>query len=535
MGQMNLSAAAIAQLRATVPNFGPPAPAGSAKPEDVKREPNTTGAKTTSRGARTSGSRTETSRAPVKQEPTEKPAPNADTKKSDRKKKSSRKKRLDRDSSPDDSDPNSDSAGRGAGSNHSSDSSAEEEPSTKTSSTTKVGSNFLTVRPYVNPNSLEKFDEKASIGDRKSWWERFVNMTDQGGWTDKVKLSELKMKMSSAVRNWRGQLPKHVQSNWKALSKEFRRKYLKTRTSESERYFTMKQKTSETPLDRLNEAAVKAGIKYRSSGIRRAQHVKRFMKSLKDKQLKSILVNQKFEDVDDLEYVLQQEEDLALDGEYDTPPPKTRDFRADNVQQGRFKPRRPGRAFVANADTESDFEQDGHVHFDDKLKGIEAPAKEVAVPARPVQDSSPDMSSRTATPKTTVTDDDIRSAVFRVMEHSGWRPAKPDDRPGWQSPRRENPDRNEFCPNCHKFGHKPDNCWKDIVCDRCSRLGHPAFACKAQPCNYCEKFHDEKCQEYQTFQAIKDLVRKGMLKDLPQSVRKLLLDDEGSPGTPSNQ
>jgi hypothetical protein len=205
MGQMNLSEAAIAQLRATVPNFGPPAPAGSAKPEDVKREPNATGAKTTSRGARASGSRTETSRAPVKQEPADKPAPSADTKKSDRKKKSSRKKRPDRDSSPDDSDPNSDSDGRGAASNHSSDDSYEEESSTKTSSTTKVGSNFLTVRPYVNPNSLEKFDEKASIGDRKSWWERFLNMTDQGGWTDKVKLSELKMKMSSAVRNWRGQ------------------------------------------------------------------------------------------------------------------------------------------------------------------------------------------------------------------------------------------------------------------------------------------------------------------------------------------
>jgi hypothetical protein len=209
----------------------------------------------------------------VKQEPTEKPAPNADAKKPDRNRKSSRKKRPDRDSSLDDSDPNSDSDGRGAGSNHSSDNSDEEESSTKTSSTTKVGSNFLTVRPYVNLNSLEKFYEKASIGDRKSWWERFLNMTDQGGWTDEVKLSELKMKMSSAVRNWRDQLPKHVQSNWKALSKEFRRKYLKTRTSESERYFTMKQKTSETPLKflyRLNDAAAKAGIKYWSSGIRRS-------------------------------------------------------------------------------------------------------------------------------------------------------------------------------------------------------------------------------------------------------------------------
>jgi ribosomal protein L37E len=166
---------------------------------------------------------------------------------------------------------------------------------------------------------------------------------------------------------------------------------------------------------------------------------------------------------------------------------------------------------------------------------MEVQVKEVAVPARTVQDSSPDMSSRMKTSKTTMTDDDIRSAVFRVIKHSGWRSAKPDDRPGWQSPRRENPDRNEFCPNYHKFGHKPDNCWKDIVCDRCRRLGHPAFACKVQPCNYCGKFHDEKCQAYQTFQAIKDLVRKGMLKDLPQSVQKSLLDDEDSPGTPSNE
>jgi ribosomal protein L37E len=48
------------------------------------------------------------------------------------------------------------------------------------------------------------------------------------------------------------------------------------------------------------------------------------------------------------------------------------------------------------------------------------------------------------------------------------------------------------------------------MCDRCSRLGHPAFACKVQLCSYCGKFHDGKCQEYQTFQAIKDLVRNGI-------------------------
>jgi hypothetical protein len=159
----------------------------------------------------------------------------------------------------------------------------------------------------------------------------------------------------------------------------------------------------------------------------------------------------------------------------------------------------------------------------------------VLVVSRPVQDASPDVSSRTASSNAAVTDEDIRTAVYRVMEHSGWRPAKTEDRPGWQSPRRENPDKNEFCQNCHKFGHKPDRCWRDIMCDQCGRLGHPAYACRVPPCNYCGKYHDEKCQEYQTFQAIKDLVRKGMLKDLPPSVRKQLLGDEDSSGTPLNQ
>jgi hypothetical protein len=113
MGHLNLSEAAIAHLRATVPNFGRPAPAGSAKPQDIKREPNVTAAKTTSKAAKASGSRTETSR--IKQAPTEKRVLKSDARKPDRKRKPSPKKRQDQDSSPDDSDPNSDSDGEGAG------------------------------------------------------------------------------------------------------------------------------------------------------------------------------------------------------------------------------------------------------------------------------------------------------------------------------------------------------------------------------------------------------------------------------------
>ncbi|EGZ24380.1 hypothetical protein PHYSODRAFT_325503 [Phytophthora sojae] len=221
----------------------------------------------------------------------------------------------------------------------------------------KAGETSLTIHPYVNSSALEKFDEKASLGDRRSWWERFTNLASQGGWSNRTRISELKMKMSSPFRNWRGQLPKQVQNDWKTLASEFRKKYLKARTSDSERYYTMKQKGGESALEyfyRLNDAAGKASINYRSSRKDVSHHVKRFIKGLKDSDLKQALKSQRFKRIPDLEFALEQDEEVTLGGGYDTPPSRTRDFRADNAGQGRFKPRRTGRAFVGLDGSDSD-------------------------------------------------------------------------------------------------------------------------------------------------------------------------------------
>ncbi|GMF37914.1 unnamed protein product [Phytophthora fragariaefolia] len=272
VGQINLSEAAIAQLSATILNVNLSACVGSVKEEGVKRETNTSAAATATKSTKRQGARTDAARP--KQESKYKAAPKPDPKKSERKLKPSKKKRPSKDLSHGSFDSSSEPEEDNFDSSSSSDSSGEEaRSSTKTSSKAEVGSTLLTFRTYVNPNALEKFDEKAPIGDSKPWWERFLDMTEQGVCTDKGKFLELRMKMSSAVRNWRGHHPKHVQANWKTLSREFRHKYLKTRTSESERYFTMGQKPGETPLDflyRLNEAVVKAGIKYKSQATKRA-------------------------------------------------------------------------------------------------------------------------------------------------------------------------------------------------------------------------------------------------------------------------
>jgi hypothetical protein len=36
----------------------------------------------------------------------------------------------------------------------------------------------------------------------------------------------------------------------------------------------------------------------------------------------------------------------------------------------------------------------------------------------------------------------------------------------------------ERCEKCTKVGHNKDSCWQDMVCDHCSRKGHPASHCR---------------------------------------------------------
>ncbi|EGZ12923.1 hypothetical protein PHYSODRAFT_260960, partial [Phytophthora sojae] len=465
-GQKITTEAGWEQLLATLPELDVARLARTLKPTVVKNEPaavNAAHRSTTATQVAPTGTSRPGTKTTVKKEPTEpkKDPPRKNERRKDERTKDNRKKaprkgrRRDRDSSPDSSSSSSSSDDDSS----SSDDSLDDEDATPTVESTTVGDGKTswTFRPYVNSSTLGQFDEKAPLGDRRTWWEKFTNISVQGGWSDQTK-------------NWRGQLEKHVQSNWKRFVQEFRRKYLKLRTSESERYYTMRQKTSETPMEffnRLNEAAAKAGIKYRKYKKERKQHAKRFLKNLRDSQLKAILANQKIRSLNDLEDILEQQEDLNLDGGYDTPPPR-RDFRAGNIQDSRFKPRR--RAFVATSGGESGYESEGRVRFEDEVEEAKLSHAESKEPSR----SAPAEVAPSAPTVAQIPEPELRQAIFKAIEQSGWRPPTQGDsrpgwqsprpgwqppRPGWQSPRRENPDRNEVCEKCLKFGHKEQNCW----------------------------------------------------------------------------
>jgi hypothetical protein len=157
-------------------------------------------------------------------------APKAEDKKST--KKETPKKHSSRDDGPSDSDPESSD---NDSSDRDSDSSLDVPNSSAATTTVPNAAGVVTFRPYVNSSTLEDFNEYASLIARRRWYERFLNMAVQGGWTNESKVYELKIKMSPAVRNWRGQLRKSVRSDWKRLEKAFKREYCKSKVDDLER------------------------------------------------------------------------------------------------------------------------------------------------------------------------------------------------------------------------------------------------------------------------------------------------------------
>ncbi|EGZ07179.1 hypothetical protein PHYSODRAFT_262684 [Phytophthora sojae] len=255
-----------------------------------------------------------------------------DSKRSAPKKHQQKKKRQDV-NPPSDSDPSSDSSDDGS-SSESSDDSSDGNPGVNltTASTAQAGTTLLTFRPYINSNTLGGFDTKASLRERVRWWGRFANVAAQGGWSTKMRIQELKLKLSGAARDWFNQLPKHTQRDWKELASAFRKNYCKARSSYSERYFTMEMKNSESALDffyRLNSAAGKADIDFRKSSKRLEKHIRRFITKLRDTRLKTSLQGQRFRSIADLEYALEQDEDVWSRSDHDAPPPRVRAFLRD--------------------------------------------------------------------------------------------------------------------------------------------------------------------------------------------------------------
>ncbi|OWY95121.1 hypothetical protein PHMEG_00034958 [Phytophthora megakarya] len=131
-----------------------------------------------------------------------------------------------------------------------------------------TGQGTIMFNPMVNITGLEDFDEKQPLAVRTRWLEKFQSLAVMGRWSDHAKVYYCKLKLSSAVRDWRGNLDESVRQSWKRFVKAFREEYCKAKTPDSEYYYTTFQRKSETPREfyyRLNKIAGKADIDVKST------------------------------------------------------------------------------------------------------------------------------------------------------------------------------------------------------------------------------------------------------------------------------
>ncbi|KAE9205634.1 hypothetical protein PF005_g13316 [Phytophthora fragariae] len=138
--------------------------------------------------------------------------PKKDAGKSRSSRRDSARKISKRGNDPHDSDPDSYSDKKDDESSDDSDSSFFEEsvPNAMTSKTSQAGTTVFTYKPYVNASALEDFNEKASLSTRIRWLEKFQRMAVQGGWSDKMRIYEMKLKLPSSARDWRYNLDEDV-------------------------------------------------------------------------------------------------------------------------------------------------------------------------------------------------------------------------------------------------------------------------------------------------------------------------------------
>ncbi|POM67473.1 Hypothetical protein PHPALM_16522 [Phytophthora palmivora] len=269
----------------------------------------------------------------------------------------------------------------------------------------------------------------------------------------------------------------------------------------------MEMKNSESALDffyRLNSAAGKADIDFRKSSKRLEKHIRRFITKLRDTRLKTSLQGQRFRNIADPEYALEQDEEVWSRSDRDAPPPRVRDFRADNIPQGRFKSKRTGRAYVTRgdvSDSDSDEDPELQARFQEVTDEPSISARISSTNSGPTREISGEEATTSNVgnlPSTKGVEwtQTLTNEVYRVMDNMGW--------------------------------HRK--------CDRCLETGHPTHMCRAQPCDNCGKMHLGKpCEDWKTLEAVKKLARQGALKDMPSQILDKLLDGEANSGRPSYQ
>ncbi|KAJ0392526.1 hypothetical protein P43SY_002493 [Pythium insidiosum] len=280
--------------------------------------------------------------------------------------------------------------------------------------------------------------------------------------------------LSDRSKTWYRQLPRTVRADWGRLQAEFEQEYCGATVTPQQRYFEMRRRANEEPIDylyHLNVQAREAGLAYdRPENAR--PHVRQFISSCEDPELARQLAGLRLSNEEELRDVLKQ---LLY---------QSMRAKRDDIGKGRTSKRDQDQA----RELREGLRLNGTSSDDSEYSDSDVSDEESDIDPHDVSNGGQEVDSITR-------DDDrgvdrleptrqdaveLLSKVYALLQ-------KRDQ--GKSPPSRDRPRQVDPCSHCGSQRHRDRDCWRRLTCDACGRPGHPAEHCY-QRCKGCGKIHD---------------------------------------------
>ena len=299
--------------------------------------------------------------------------------------------------------------------------------------------------------------------------------------------------LTSSAKLWYRQLGRTIRVDWTLLQKEFETEYCGAAMTAQARYYELRRRASEEPLDylyRLNVQANEAKIPYNFGADARA-HVKHFINTCEDAELAKMLSSLRLVTEPDLrdvlkdrlhqEYRAKREEASKLRGSKKEAPKGSakKPITVDHVSRARIAKLSGGSSKVSGGTP--DYSEDDGSSESDVMESAEGSDSEDELTGAKTSSRSTDVVEAVAQwPAEAI---EALAKVFMAMKADGDTKAKPGggERDG-RKPRAP-------CTHCGSTKHQDRDCWRRLTCDSCGRSGHPSEHCY-QRCKGCGEVHE---------------------------------------------
>ncbi|KAF0726095.1 hypothetical protein Ae201684_015608 [Aphanomyces euteiches] len=274
---------------------------------------------------------------------------------------------------------------------------------------------------------------------------------------------------SDPVQDWVSQLDPSFKASWPNLRARFRREYVRSRVSKEAVYYNMRQRPGEHVKDyfvRLNAAAINIRLDYRRSRSILDDHIDRFANSLLDTALGTVIRQQQFVSIDNLESYLERQ--LAN-----------------------------GTTAKVQTDTSIPKQTTNTIPISDRVK-----AKK-----NNVQFMDEDLGSSRMSPP------------YNSLHYASSSYLSPDQYQAeiYALGRNNSMAKRIHCGECGREHYSIDGqCWSNVFCTLCNKMGHPENNC-FKACAICTPPHNkyERCEKRERVAELKEFLEAHAIEGMP--------------------